>query len=355
MLADHPDQRRELVDDRSLIPGAIEELLRFETPSPVNSRYVTRDVEHYGRVVPAGSVMVLINGAANRDDRKFPNGDTFDIHRKIDRHLSFGYGLHFCLGAALARLEGRVALDEVLTALPHVGSRLGQRRAGPHVRGPRLGEASRVHPMSEETAVADKAEVQHETRLLIDGALVDAASGKTFDNVNPATEEVLGVVADASTEDMQRAIAAARRAFDDTTWSTDRAFRQRCLEQLQAAIESEQEELREELILEVGCPRMLTHGPQLDVPLEQRAPLPRQADRRVRVGDRPPRRAGHAGQPHQPPHREGGGRGRRRHRALELSLRGHRSTSSGRRWPRATRWCSSPPPTPRGTPPASAA
>jgi aldehyde dehydrogenase (NAD+) len=116
--------------------------------------------------------------------------------------------------------------------------------------------------------VADTSEGHHEVRMLIDGELVGAASEATFENVNPATEEVLGVVADASTEDVQRAIAAARRAFDDTQWSTDRAFRKRCLEQLQAAIESEQEELREELILEVGCPRMLTHGPQLDVPLE---------------------------------------------------------------------------------------
>ncbi|MEX2293915.1 MAG: cytochrome P450 [Acidimicrobiales bacterium] len=118
VLAEHPDQRRELVEDRSLVPGAIEELLRYEAPSPVNARYVTTDVEHYGTFVPEGSVMVLLNGSANRDDRKFPDGDTFDIHRKIDHHVSFGYGLHFCLGAALARLEGRVALDEVLQRFP---------------------------------------------------------------------------------------------------------------------------------------------------------------------------------------------------------------------------------------------
>jgi cytochrome P450 len=118
VLAEHPDQRQELVEDRSLVPGAIEELLRFEAPSPVNARYVTTDVEHYGTTVPEGSVMVLLNGSANRDDRKFTNGDTFDIHRQIDHHVSFGYGLHFCLGAALARLEGRVALDEVLQRFP---------------------------------------------------------------------------------------------------------------------------------------------------------------------------------------------------------------------------------------------
>jgi cytochrome P450 len=118
VLAEHPDQRRALVEDRSLVPNAIEELLRFEAPSPVQSRYVTTDVECHDQVVPAGSVMVMLTGSANRDDRKFSNGDTFDIHRKIDHHLSFGYGIHFCLGAALARLEGRIALDEVLQRFP---------------------------------------------------------------------------------------------------------------------------------------------------------------------------------------------------------------------------------------------
>src|SRR5271157_2746269 len=107
-----------------------------------------------------------------------------------------------------------------------------------------------------------------EVRMLIDGALVEAESGQRFDNINPATEEVLGQVADGSQADMRRAIAAARRAFDETDWSTNRDLRKRCLEQLQEAIESEREELREELITEVGAPRMLTYGPQLDSPLE---------------------------------------------------------------------------------------
>jgi cytochrome P450 len=118
VLADHPDQRRDLVEDRSLVPNAIEELLRFEPPSPVQARLVTTHVEHHGRVVPEGSVLLLLNASANRDDRKFPDGERFDIRRRIDHHLSFGYGIHFCLGAALARLEGRVALDEVLTRFP---------------------------------------------------------------------------------------------------------------------------------------------------------------------------------------------------------------------------------------------
>ena len=107
----------------------------------------------------------------------------------------------------------------------------------------------------------------HEERMLIDGELVGSDSGKTFDNVNPATEEVIGQVADASNPEMHRAIDAARRAFDETDWSTNRELRKRCLSQLQEALGNEREELREELILEVGCPRMTTHANQLDIPL----------------------------------------------------------------------------------------
>jgi cytochrome P450 len=118
VLAEHPDQRQMLVDDPGRIPNAVEELLRFEAPSPIQSRYVTRDVEHHGETVPEGSVMCLITASANRDERRFPDGDRFDITRKIDHHLTFGYGIHFCLGAALARLEGRVALEEVLKRFP---------------------------------------------------------------------------------------------------------------------------------------------------------------------------------------------------------------------------------------------
>jgi cytochrome P450 len=118
VLADHPDQRRELVEDRSLVPNAIEELLRYEPPAPHVARYVSREVTHYGRTVPEGSVMVFLVGAANRDERRHPDGDHFDIHRDVGQHLTFGYGIHFCLGAALARLEGRIALDEVLQRFP---------------------------------------------------------------------------------------------------------------------------------------------------------------------------------------------------------------------------------------------
>jgi cytochrome P450 len=118
VLADNPDQLAQLVADRSLIPNAIEELLRYEAPSPVQARYVTRDVELHGKTVPEGSAMVLLTASANRDERKFPDADRFDIHRKIDRHVTFGYGVHFCMGAALARLEGRIALEEVLNRFP---------------------------------------------------------------------------------------------------------------------------------------------------------------------------------------------------------------------------------------------
>jgi len=119
VLAEHPEQRRELVADRSLIPNAIEELLRLEAPAPHTSRYVTRDVEYYGHTVSEGSIMTLLVGAANRDHRQFPpDGDAFDIRRRARSHLSFGVGAHYCLGAALARLEGRIALEEILARFP---------------------------------------------------------------------------------------------------------------------------------------------------------------------------------------------------------------------------------------------
>ena len=113
-----------------------------------------------------------------------------------------------------------------------------------------------------------------EVRMLIDGELVEAASGKRFDNVNPATEEVLGQVADASADDMRRAIAAARRAFDESDWSTNHALRKRCLEQLQEALESEREELREEVVAEVGTPRIMTFAAQVDWPLQDALTYP---------------------------------------------------------------------------------
>lgn len=92
LLSDHPDQRREIAADRSLIPQAIEEALRYEAPSPVQARYIARDVEYYAQTVPEGSIMLLLNGSANRDERHFPDADRFDIHH-TGSHLSFGHGL----------------------------------------------------------------------------------------------------------------------------------------------------------------------------------------------------------------------------------------------------------------------
>ncbi|TMK67466.1 MAG: cytochrome P450 [Actinobacteria bacterium] len=118
VLGDYPDQRRELVEDRSLIPNAIEETLRFEPTGPHVARYVARDAEYYGETVPAGSAMLMLVGSANRDEQRYEDPDRFDVRRDIGQHLTFGYGVHYCLGAALARLESRVALDEVLNRFP---------------------------------------------------------------------------------------------------------------------------------------------------------------------------------------------------------------------------------------------
>ncbi|MCK9929752.1 cytochrome P450 [Frankia sp. Mgl5] len=118
VLAAHPDQRAEIAADPSLIGNTIEELLRYEAPSPVQGRVLTREVELHGTVLPAKSKVLLLTGSAGRDERKYPDADRFDIHRRFDSHVSFGHGVHFCLGASLARLEGRVALQETLRHFP---------------------------------------------------------------------------------------------------------------------------------------------------------------------------------------------------------------------------------------------
>ncbi|MBL7498991.1 cytochrome P450 [Frankia sp. CNm7] len=118
LLADHPDQRADLVRDRSLIPRAIEEILRFEPPASNVARYVARDTEFHGTPVPEGAAISLLVGSANRDERHRPDGDSFNIHRAAGPSLSFGHGAHFCLGASLARVEGRVALEEILRRFP---------------------------------------------------------------------------------------------------------------------------------------------------------------------------------------------------------------------------------------------
>jgi cytochrome P450 len=118
VLDAHPDARRELAEDPELVPAGVEELLRYEAPSPIQGRYVTRDIEIHGLLDPEGSTMALLTGSAGRDERQFDDADVFEIHRKADRHVTFGYGPHYCLGAALARIEGCIALGEVLRRFP---------------------------------------------------------------------------------------------------------------------------------------------------------------------------------------------------------------------------------------------
>jgi cytochrome P450 len=114
LLAEHPDERHALVDDPALIGNAIEEILRYEPPAPHVGRYVAKDTEFQGQAVPAGSALLMLVGAAGRDPDKYENPDTFDVRRKVGSHLAFGHGAHFCLGASLARIEGRIALEEFL-------------------------------------------------------------------------------------------------------------------------------------------------------------------------------------------------------------------------------------------------
>jgi len=118
-LAENPDQRRLLLGDRSLLANAVEEMTRFDSPTVQSPpRITTREVEIHGRRIPKGEPVVLIWMAANHDERRYPDPGRFDIMRKLGRHMGFGHGLHFCIGANLARLEGRVAFDELLAAMP---------------------------------------------------------------------------------------------------------------------------------------------------------------------------------------------------------------------------------------------
>jgi cytochrome P450 len=118
VLAANPDQRALLVADPSLVPNAVEELLRYEAPSPIQSRYLTRPVELYGTTLPEGSKVSLLTGSAGRDERAYDEPDRFDVRRSITRHLSLGYGAHYCLGSSLARMEGRIALAGTLERFP---------------------------------------------------------------------------------------------------------------------------------------------------------------------------------------------------------------------------------------------
>lgn len=118
VLSDYPEQRREIAANRALIPAAIEEILRLDPPSNQVARYVARDVDIHGQTIAAGSVLQCLIAAANRDHRRYSDPDRFDVHREAAPHLTFGRGIHACLGSALARVEGRIALDEILKRFP---------------------------------------------------------------------------------------------------------------------------------------------------------------------------------------------------------------------------------------------
>lgn len=117
-FARHPDQWQLVLDDPATIPGAFEELLRYLPPSQFQGRMTTRDVELHGVTIPALSPVLLMTGAATRDERQFTDPDRFDITRAPSLSLGFGYGIHSCLGAALARMESRIALEELARRYP---------------------------------------------------------------------------------------------------------------------------------------------------------------------------------------------------------------------------------------------
>jgi len=118
LFARHPEQYRTILDDPGAIPDAVEEVLRHTSPSQYQGRVTTRDVTWHGETVPKGSRILLLTGSANRDEREFPDPDRFDVRRQPEQHLALGQGVHFCLGASLARLESRVALEEFSRRFP---------------------------------------------------------------------------------------------------------------------------------------------------------------------------------------------------------------------------------------------
>ena len=146
-LAQFPDERAKLVAEPARIPNAVEEILRWEAPSPIQGRWVTHDITLHDTVIPTDSKVALLTGAADRDERAFDNPDVIDVERAISRHVAFGYGIHFCLGAGLARLEGRHRARRDLQALPRMGRRLRPLRDGAHEHRARLREGA-DHPFA---------------------------------------------------------------------------------------------------------------------------------------------------------------------------------------------------------------
>jgi cytochrome P450 len=117
-LHDHPEVLDRVRTDRKMIPSLLEEVLRYDSPVQIVFRRTTQPVEVAGARIPADAALFVLLGSANRDSEKFPNGDRFDIARDASEHLAFGFGTHYCLGAQLARLEARVALEEMFTVAP---------------------------------------------------------------------------------------------------------------------------------------------------------------------------------------------------------------------------------------------
>ena len=118
LFGDHRDQWAEVLADASLIPGAVEEILRFHPPSQYQGRYAPHEVTLHGVTIPAGTPVILLTGAATRDERAFDDPDRFDIHRPPSLSIGFGHGIHSCLGAALARMESRIAIEEIGRRFP---------------------------------------------------------------------------------------------------------------------------------------------------------------------------------------------------------------------------------------------
>ena len=164
VLAEHPDQRRAVVEDRSLIPQVIDETLRFEPTGHASARYTLQDFDAHGQTIPAGSAVLLIVAAANRDPRRYERSEEYDIGRPDIAHLTFGYGLHYCLGANLARLEGRVALDEILNRWPEWDIDYDGDAVGADLHGPRLGTHAHHRAMTDLDPVVIPAESRPRTR-----------------------------------------------------------------------------------------------------------------------------------------------------------------------------------------------
>ena len=139
----HPEQWQMVLDDPSCIPQAVEEILRYYPPSQYQGRYAPDDVTLHGVTIPAGTPTILITGAAVRDERAYDDPDRFDITRPPSLSLGFGYGIHSCLGAALARMESRVAIEELAKRFPRYEVRTRRPRTGPHVERRRLLRAYR--------------------------------------------------------------------------------------------------------------------------------------------------------------------------------------------------------------------